>query len=59
MDSADAMPFHITPATIGRFTLAVVLFGASMHYLVSGRKEASLNKMFVGALLALASIACL
>ena len=63
MDSSvasDVEPlFNMTPKTVSRFALAVVLFGAAMHYLVSGRKEASLGKMMTGAILALASLACL
>ena len=63
MDSSapsDISPFiNVTPKVAGRFALAVVLFCAAMHYLVSGRKEASFGKMITGALLALASLACL
>jgi hypothetical protein len=50
-------PFgNLTPKLAGRFALCVALFGASMHYLVSGRKEADLNKMAIGAVLALLSV---
>lgn len=57
---SDVSPaIALTPKTVGRFALAIVLFGAAMHYLVSGRKEANVSKMITGALLALASIACL
>lgn len=57
---SDVPPIlSVTPKTVGRFALAVVLFGAAMHYLVSGRKEANLGKMIAGALLALASLAVL
>jgi len=47
---------RLTANTILRFAMATVLFGAAMHYLVSGRKEASMGKMFTGALLVLASL---
>jgi len=46
----------MTPKRALKFSVAFTLFGASMHYLVSGRKEASLNKMITGAVLALASL---
>jgi hypothetical protein len=47
---------RFTPRHALKFAVAIVLFGAGMHYLVSGRKEASLNRMITGALLALASL---
>lgn len=47
---------RLSPRYAAKFTAAIVLFGAGMHYLVSGRKEASLNKMITGAMLALASM---
>ena len=60
MGTSEIEPIvSVSTKTAGRFALAVMLFGAAMHYLVSGRKEANLNKMITGALLALASIACL
>ncbi len=46
----------MTPTRALRFSVAFTLFGAAMHYLVSGRKEADLNKMITGAVLALASL---
>jgi hypothetical protein len=46
----------MTPKQALKFSVAITLFGAAMHYLVSGRKEANLGKMITGALLALASI---
>jgi hypothetical protein len=46
----------MTPQRALRFSVAFTLFGASMHYLVSGRKEADFGKMITGALLALASL---
>jgi hypothetical protein len=46
----------MTPQRALRFSVAFTLFGASMHYLVSGRKEANLSKMITGAVLALASM---
>lgn len=47
---------RFTPQYAARFAVAIVLFGAGMHYLVSGRKEASLGRMITGAVLALASM---
>lgn len=46
----------LTPRYVLRFALAVVLVSAAMHYLVTGRKEASLRRMLVGAALALAGL---
>ena len=48
--------FNLSPARTLRFSAALTLFGAGMHYLVSGRKEASFNKMILGAVLTLASM---
>ena len=46
----------MTPRRALKFSVAFTLFGAAMHYLVSGRKEADFNKMITGAVLALASL---
>ena len=46
----------MTPKRALKFSVAFTLFGASMHYLVSGRKEADLDKMITGAVLALVSL---
>ena len=46
----------MTPKRALRFSAAFTLFGAAMHYLVSGRKEANLNKMVTGAVLVMASL---
>jgi len=50
---------RLTPKTMVKFALAVALFGAGMHYLVAGRKEANFSKMLTGALLVLACLLCL
>lgn len=47
---------RLTPQYVGKFAVAIVLFGAGMHYLVSGRKEADLGRMITGAVLTLASL---
>jgi hypothetical protein len=47
---------RFTPQYAVKFAIAIVLFGAGMHYLVSGRKEADLGRMITGAILALASM---
>jgi hypothetical protein len=47
---------RFTPQYAAKFAVAIVLFGAGMHYLVSGRKEADLGRMITGAVLALASL---
>jgi hypothetical protein len=46
----------MTPKRALRFSAAFTLFGAAMHYLISGRKEANLNKMVTGAVLVMASL---
>ena len=51
-----APAISMTPKRALKFSVAFTLFGASMHYLVSGRKEADLNKMITGAVLALVSL---
>ncbi|MFI5345286.1 MAG: hypothetical protein ACHQ51_02815 [Elusimicrobiota bacterium] len=48
--------FKFTPQYGAKFTVALVLFGAGMHYLTTGRKEADLGRMITGAILALASL---
>jgi hypothetical protein len=57
--SSRTATLSMTPQRALRFSVAFTLFGASMHYLVSGRKEASLNKMITGAILAFLSLLCL
>lgn len=47
---------RLTPQRALRFAAAITLFGAGMHYLSAGRKDASLSKMMTGAVLALASL---
>lgn len=47
---------RFTPQYAAKFAVAIVLFGAGMHYLVSGRKQADLSRMITGAVLALASM---
>lgn len=49
----------LTPRYALRFAAAITLFGAGMHYLVAGRKEANLGKMMVGGVLAILSVFCL
>ena len=48
--------FRFGPRYAAKFAVAIVLFSAGMHYLVSGRKEADLSRMITGALLTLASL---
>jgi hypothetical protein len=55
-DLGPKMVISMTPKRALRFSAAFTLFGASMHYLVSGRKEADVGKMITGAVLALASL---
>ncbi|MDE2489647.1 MAG: hypothetical protein KGM24_02285 [Elusimicrobia bacterium] len=53
----ELQPFGgLTRGFIVRFAASVAFFGMGMHYLVTGRQQASLNRMAVGAALALASL---
>jgi hypothetical protein len=55
--SGDNVPLiSVTPKVALKFSVSITLIGAGMHYLTSGRKEASINKMVTGALLALSSL---
>ncbi|MDE2141484.1 MAG: hypothetical protein KGJ84_03625 [Elusimicrobia bacterium] len=47
---------RFTPEHALKFAAAIVLFGAGMHYLTTGRKEADLGRMITGAILALVSL---
>jgi hypothetical protein len=47
---------QVAPKTVLRVAGAIVLLSMSMHYLATGRKEASLQRMITGAILALASL---
>jgi hypothetical protein len=51
-----AVALRFAPKSAVRIAVAIALFSAAMHYLVSGRKERDLNKMIAGAVLALASL---
>jgi hypothetical protein len=46
----------LTRGFILRFAAAVAFFGMGMYCLVTGRERASLNRMALGAALALASM---
>ena len=50
---------QLNPNRSVKLAIAIALFSAAMHYLVSGRKEADFGKMVTGAILALASLAFL
>lgn len=56
---ADGPWKGLTPVYAGKLAMAIVCFGAGMHYLSSGRKEANLNKIITGAVLSLLSLALL
>lgn len=55
-DAAPQLAIGLTPKQALKFAVSLTMFGASMHYLSSGRKEANLGKMITGAVLALASM---
>jgi hypothetical protein len=46
----------ITPKVMGKVALSTVLMAIGMYYLTTGRREASVSRMFTGAFLALASV---
>lgn len=50
---------EMTPKFALKWAAAVTLFGAGMHYLATGRKEADFGRIVTGALLTLASLAFL
>lgn len=55
--ASDAMPWlAITPTVALRVSASTVLITVGMYYLVSGRKEASLDRMIGGAMLCLLSM---
>ena len=57
MTEAASKPWlTVTPNVAGRMAVSTVLMAIGMYYLVSGRKEANVSRMFTGALLALASV---
>lgn len=46
----------VTPRVMGKMALSIVLMAIGMHYLTTGRRDASVSRMFTGAFLALASV---
>lgn len=50
---------QLTPKYALKWAAALTLFGAGMHYLASGRKDADFGKIVTGAILTLASLAFL
>ena len=57
--AARAIPWlNITPGVMTKVSLSVVLMTAGMYYLVTGRREAELNRMILGAVLSIASLFC-
>ncbi len=46
----------LTPAIMGKIALSVALMTIGMYYLVSGRRDADMTRMFTGAFLVLASV---
>jgi hypothetical protein len=55
--AAPAHPWlNVTPTVALRVSAATVLISTGMYYLVSGRREASLDRMMTGAVLCLLSL---
>ncbi|MBI3564220.1 MAG: hypothetical protein HY079_03380 [Elusimicrobia bacterium] len=47
---------EMTPKFALKWAAAITLFGAGMHYLATGRKEADFERIITGAVLTLASL---
>ncbi len=55
--SAAAKPWlDVTPRIMGKAAASTVLMAVGMYYLTTGRREASVSRMFTGAFLTLASV---
>jgi hypothetical protein len=55
--AAPAQPWlNITPKIAVRVSLSTVLISVGMYYLVTGRREADLSRMWTGAVLCLLSL---
>ena len=46
----------LTPPVLGKVAVSISLMAAGMHYLVTGRRDADVSRMIVGAILTLASV---
>lgn len=46
----------VSPRVMGKMALSIVLMAIGMYYLTTGRREASVSRMFTGAFLTLASV---
>ncbi len=57
--SGPVPAFELTPKFALKWAAALTLFGAGMHYLATGRKEADFGRIVTGAILTLASLAFL
>jgi hypothetical protein len=55
--AANTTPWlNITPGVIGRIAVSTMLMGMAMYYLTTGRRDASMNRILIGAALAFASL---
>jgi len=45
-----------TPALAGKISLSISMMVIGLYYLVSGRRDANMSRMFTGAFLTLASV---
>jgi len=57
--SAPLPVFSLTPKYALKWAAALTFFGAGMHYLTTGRKEADFGRIATGAVLTLLSLAFL
>lgn len=56
MNPAAKPWLEVTPRVMGKMALSTVLMAIGMYYLTTGRREASVSRMFTGAFLTLASV---
>lgn len=56
MSSGPKPWLDITPKVMGKVAMSTVLMAVGMYYLTTGRREASMSRMFTGAFLTLASV---
>ncbi len=56
---APVPAYALTPKFALKWAAALTLFGAGMHYMVTGRTQADFGRVMTGAILVLASLAFL
>jgi len=55
--TGDVKPWiSLTPKLLGKVSVSISLMTIGLYYLVSGRRDANMSRMFTGAFLTLASV---